>query len=353
MKIKRLKGKSKAQALIAPALVFIFGAALMGFNALGKAKGFRDNGEIEGYLTSMGISPKKIKEVYIIPSRRSGAAPLGCAVSFSAAVVYTDLSGQTLTYISEAVELIVGESSGESDGRALGGYTITYNEGKLTGNKFIFTREGGVSLTACFHNVSEVFEYTVAKYSPDQMGYALLVNKYSTLEEGFSPREIIRPRDILNYYGEQAEASHLEKQAAECLTEMFAAANQAGYELCLLSGYRSYARQSYLYNRAGGKNQTDTAAPGQSEHQTALAADITWGENKGILAVSRQRDAEFKWLTENSWKYGFILRYPKGFEKITGYDFEPWHYRYIGKEAAEKYRLSDCSTLEEFIGSYY
>ena len=130
--------------------------------------------------------------------------------------------------------------------------------------------------------------------------------------------------------------------------EMKVAAKQEGIALWISSGFRSYSTQYGLYNRyvAGyGKNAADTfsARAGHSEHQTGLAMDINYiedwfGDTK-----------EGKWVAENCHKYGFIIRYPKGKDNITGYKYEPWHIRYLGKEIATEVYNSGLS-LEEFLG---
>lgn len=138
-----------------------------------------------------------------------------------------------------------------------------------------------------------------------------------------------------------------ETEASGPLWEMIAAAEKDGIKLWMTSGYRSYYDQQYIYNnyvKRDGQEEADTysARPGHSEHQTGLAYDLndlTWdfGETP-----------EGKWVAENCHKYGFILRYPKDKEEITGYVYEPWHIRYVGVEkAGEIYESGLC--LEEFL----
>ena len=130
--------------------------------------------------------------------------------------------------------------------------------------------------------------------------------------------------------------------------QMKNAAARDGYSLWICSGFRSYETQRYLYNNycaRDGKAAADTysARPGHSEHQTGLAFDInyasSWFDNT----------AEAKWIANNCWKYGFIIRYPKGKQNITGYKYESWHVRYLGKDLAKKvYDSGLC--LEEYLG---
>lgn len=134
-------------------------------------------------------------------------------------------------------------------------------------------------------------------------------------------------------------------------TKMKNAASKDGINLWVKSGFRSYATQKSLYNNyvaRDGKAAADrySARPGHSEHQTGLAADFneisdTFGDT-----------AAGKWLSNNCWKYGFILRYPKGKESITGYMYESWHFRYIGDTdiAKQLYNNGNWIALEEYLG---
>lgn len=137
-----------------------------------------------------------------------------------------------------------------------------------------------------------------------------------------------------------------ETQAA--FDEMEADASVLGLELYISSGFRSYEYQSQIYNNyvaRDGQAEADTysARPGHSEHQTGLALDLN------TIDISFENTAEYEWLRENAHKYGFIIRYPEGKEHITGYQYEPWHLRYLGKEIAEDvYESGLC--LEEYLG---
>lgn len=161
----------------------------------------------------------------------------------------------------------------------------------------------------------------------------LIVNKGYGLPSSYAPGE----------NGEASSAYHAMRKAA---------AND-GHSIKAYSTYRSYDYQKGLYNRyvaKDGKKNADTysARPGHSEHQTGLAFDIGWA---GMYYSSTMGDTkEGKWMAENSYKYGFILRYPKGKSHITGYQYEPWHFRYLGKDMAEKVYHSGL-TLDEYLGA--
>lgn len=136
--------------------------------------------------------------------------------------------------------------------------------------------------------------------------------------------------------------------ANEALKKLQNAANKEGYSLPLISGYRSYSTQNSIYNsyiKRWGQEYTDTvsARPGHSEHQTGLAFDV------GQLSSSFGDTEEGVWLKENCYKYGFIIRYLKGKEKITGYSYEPWHIRYVGVDVATEIMQKNI-TLEEYLG---
>ena len=138
------------------------------------------------------------------------------------------------------------------------------------------------------------------------------------------------------------------KEAELALKSMQNDAKKLGYDLSLLSGFRSYERQNELYSNYVKKHgeekaSTFSAKPGHSEHQTGLAFDV------GKLDYSFGNTPSGKWLEENCHKYGFILRYLKGKEDITGYVYEPWHVRYLGTDIATKVKESGLS-LEEYLG---
>ena len=137
--------------------------------------------------------------------------------------------------------------------------------------------------------------------------------------------------------------------------EMFAAAKAAGYNMWAQSGFRSYDTQKRLYNNyvsQRGKSAADTfsARPGHSEHQTGLAFDVC-ATGKACINSGFDNTPEAKWLSENAYKYGFVLRYPSGKTNETGYKYESWHFRYVGVELATKlYNGGNWITLEEYFG---
>ena len=136
--------------------------------------------------------------------------------------------------------------------------------------------------------------------------------------------------------------------AYQALKSLQAGASAAGHNIPLVSGFRSYSRQTTLYNnyvvRDGvAKADTYSARPGHSEHQSGLAFDV------GAIDDNYGNTPAGTWLKDNCHKYGFIIRYLKGKEHITGYKYEPWHIRYIGVEHATKI-YNQQITLEEYLG---
>ena len=139
----------------------------------------------------------------------------------------------------------------------------------------------------------------------------------------------------------------LRDAAATAVESMFAAArDEAGLALASNSAYRSYSAQARIYDG----NDALTARPGYSEHQTGLAIDIGAESGRCSLSACFADTAEGQWLAANAYRFGFVLRYPNGATGITGYDFEPWHYRYVGTEVATAMRDRGVGTLEEFFG---
>lgn len=139
-------------------------------------------------------------------------------------------------------------------------------------------------------------------------------------------------------------------EVMKAFNSMYADAVVLGLNLWIQSGYRSYDRQNTIYNNyvnSDGRDNADTysARPGHSEHQTGLAFDLN------TIDDSFAYTDEGKWVNDNCYRYGFILRYPKGKNSITGYIYESWHLRYVGVELAEKlYNNGDWLTLEEYYG---
>lgn len=174
-------------------------------------------------------------------------------------------------------------------------------------------------------------------------GEILLVNRSHPLPEGYAPVELVNLYEQTRHFQLASSDILLERVAFEAAERMFERAEADGVDgFILTSGYRTQEKQRELYQ----ENQDGTAAlPGCSEHQTGLAFDVTAYRDGGF-----ETTAQFRWLVENCWDYGFILRYPEDKEDVTGFRYEPWHYRYVGEEAARAMRDANC-TLEEYLGA--
>ncbi len=173
----------------------------------------------------------------------------------------------------------------------------------------------------------------------------LIVNKYNALDKDFVPEKLTRLTKCSE--GEEYLAE-VAKEAYDLLCE---ASISAGLKLGVTSSYRSYASQEKLYNSYLKNNGQDyvnkyVATPGFSEHQTGLALDV-----KSTVSSPFKTTKEYKWMIENSYKYGFILRFPEGKENYTGYNPEAWHFRYVGKDIAE-YIFNNNITYEEYYAIY-
>ncbi|NMA03616.1 MAG: M15 family metallopeptidase [Clostridiales bacterium] len=168
----------------------------------------------------------------------------------------------------------------------------------------------------------------------------VIVNKKRYLESDYKPVDLVIPNVKFSFDGEH-EKKYMRKEAAEALEEFFGQAYEEGIYIFALSGYRSYNTQKWLFeNRASkiGEEEANKliARPGESEHQTGLAMDITSQSVQFDLKEKFGETEEGKWVKDNAHKFGFIIRYTKDKEDITGYNYEPWHIRYVGKEAARE-----------------
>jgi zinc D-Ala-D-Ala carboxypeptidase len=180
-----------------------------------------------------------------------------------------------------------------------------------------------------------------------------LVNKDYSLPSSYIPNDLVRPNVEFSFTGLKLEKAYMRKEAALALEKMFKDAESSGIELCAVSGYRSYSRQRSLFdaevNHVGEtKAEQAVAIPGTSEHQTGLAMDIAGKSTDLHLTEGFANTNEGKWLSQNAYRFGFILRYPKGKENLTHYEYEPWHFRYVGVKAATIIYKNNW-TLEEYF----
>ena len=172
-----------------------------------------------------------------------------------------------------------------------------------------------------------------------------LVNKYNKLPDNYEIDDLVT---LDNEYSKKGEK--VREVIYNDLKKMFDEAKKDNINLNVISGFRTNEKQDTLFNNSIKKNGLDhaliySAKPGYSEHQLGLAIDINSVEE------SFKNTNEYKWLKNNSYKYGFIERYPEGKEKITGFGYEPWHYRYLGVDVAAKI-FTENITYEEYVAKF-
>jgi len=204
------------------------------------------------------------------------------------------------------------------------------------------------------HTEEEVAEQVrhIEEEIREQTWYLRLINEAFPLESSFQPEELT----------EIAPGHRVDSRVAEAALQMLSDAQAEGLNLVVISAYRSYEQQKEIFaetmqewNEQGlnwfdayRETKMSVAAPGSSEHQAGLALDII-AEAYDFLDEQQSETPEMQWLVANSWRYGFILRYPADKIHITGIIYEPWHYRYVGVDAAREITERGI-TLEEFLG---
>lgn len=169
----------------------------------------------------------------------------------------------------------------------------------------------------------------------------LLVNEWNAIPDDFE----VETAEVEDGYV-------VDERICDDLMEMLTDCRDAGYSPKIISSFRTRETQQYLYDHTA--NKSDTAIPGHSEHECGLAADIIDAGSAGWSdpLIDEQEDMPAqKWLMEHCQDYGFILRYPKDKEEITGIIYEPWHYRYVGKKHAKEI-MAKGVCLEEYIEQY-
>ncbi len=192
--------------------------------------------------------------------------------------------------------------------------------------------------------------YTNIQKSDTSKGNLIIVNKYYQLDNDYYYGELV----TMDKAYDNKSGSKLNKIAYEAFKKLVDDGEKAGYHIRNNSAYRSYSTQSGLYNNyrsSNGLTWADkwSARAGHSEHQTGLALDV--GVKNEYSLGKFESSPEFTWMKDNAHLYGFILRYPKGKEYITGYGYEPWHYRYVGVDVAT-YIYENDITYEEYYAYF-
>jgi D-alanyl-D-alanine carboxypeptidase len=204
-------------------------------------------------------------------------------------------------------------------------------------------------ITSVNSNIDYEF-YTNMQPTDPTKDTLMLVNKYYYLGKDDYCGELVTMEKAYD----NKSGSKLNSVAYEAFKKLVDAAEKEGYHIRNNSAYRSYETQASLYNsykNSNGLSWADkwSARPGNSEHQTGLSLDV--GVKSEYSLGQFESSKEFTWMKENAHLYGFILRYPKGKEAITGYDYEPWHYRYVGVEAAT-YIYENDITFDEYYAYF-
>lgn len=207
--------------------------------------------------------------------------------------------------------------------------------------------------------VSDLSAYEEYMNPADRDGYLILVNNDNTIDESYLPGDLT---DLADTRKDGRNTQKMRLAAAKSLEALYIEMRAAGYtDVSVTSAYRSYSYQSSLFNmytnnemaknpsltlaEAQAITATYSARPGTSEHQTGLCCDM---HNLGSADVAFAKKEAYTWLSDNAWKFGFILRFPEGKEDITGISFEPWHYRFVGRyHAKAMYDSGLC--LEEYL----
>ncbi|MFV0433460.1 MAG: M15 family metallopeptidase [Leucobacter sp.] len=183
----------------------------------------------------------------------------------------------------------------------------------------------------------------------DPMSIWVVSNKQRPLDPiDFAPSDLSMPEGVENEFSQP-----LREPAARATEALVAAAAEDGQNVRIISAYRDYATQVSLYDSyvaRDGQEAADTysARPGHSEHQTGLAVDFD-DHGSCYLAACFGETPAGEWLAENAAEYGFVLRYPEGMEQVTGFTYEPWHFRYVGPKLAAEMQRTKTATLEEFF----
>ena len=240
-----------------------------------------------------------------------------------------------------AFESAVFVNAGSQAGTSVSGADLPTEEPDISSNPIQPTTPGNPSDSSI----------ALAKAKAEERGLLLLVNKTHPIDSSYKPDDLT---SVL-YYAENRskETRYLRAEAASKFHELVEAASMEGYTLVMTTAYRSYGFQQILWNNYVAKEGEEAATrysakPGESEHQSGLAVDVTSPSVSYELTTEFGNTEEGIWLAKNAHQFGFILRYPAGKESITGYQYEPWHLRYVGEEVAT-YLYQEDLTLEEFL----
>lgn len=315
--------------IVVGVLIVVAGVLLLTVFKPSKIDGQLFFGKVETTLTA--TTPNAI---YVLP---------GTVIYPNADATYTDMFGNTITknaYDCAGVSVSVNE-----------GAPASVSENKVTVNE---DATAGCSITVTTAYNDQTFTQTyVTTYllteTVDEKGiikdpyrFDTLINKTRSIDSSY------KSKDLVTFSGDFSGSSsvkQINKTVNNALLKLFEAAEKEDFTFYGLSGNRTWETQEGIYEN----EPEDSAKAGQSEHQLGFAMDLV-SSNMGYLSESFGTTDEGKWLAANAHTYGFIIRYPKGKEDITGYPYEPWHVRYVGVEFAT-YLYTNNLTMEEFFAT--
>jgi D-alanyl-D-alanine carboxypeptidase len=190
--------------------------------------------------------------------------------------------------------------------------------------------------------------------TPDPASLLVLVDHDRHLPPGWVPPALVTPASPFTF-AEQDPKRTMRPEAAAAFDELVAAAAADGLTILGVSAYRSEEVQRRVFEQSASQDgevvaTASTARPGHSEHQTGLAVDVTAGDGRCPAEECFADTPEARWLEERAHEFGFIVRYPAGAEATTGYRYEPWHLRFVGRRAATTIAASG-TTLDEYLGA--
>lgn len=222
-------------------------------------------------------------------------------------------------------------------------------------SRAIQTEQSGAAIQAVAETKAsdQPANFNKGQYSTnDPSSIWTVVNKGRILPNSYIPSDLVAPKVSLSE-STAADNMHLRSDSAAALEKLIAEVTNSSLQLMLVSGYRSYTTQQSVYGSnvsSQGQAYADatSARPGHSEHQTGLAADLGTTSRKCQLETCFGDTPEGQWLADNAYKYGFIIRYQKDKKSLTGYEYEPWHLRYVGIDLAAQLNKTG-QTLEQFF----
>lgn len=302
-----------------------------------------ENNKIFKPGTYKGVFNYQKKEIEVTLIVKDSIAPTINGLKDIEMIAYENvpnlLEGVTATDNSlEQIEVVV---EGNYKTNIVGDYTITYKAVDSSGNenkeniKLIVKENPNIKVSKTSKGYNIKYNYGIT-----YIDEIIIANKTYSLPSNYIPSNLVN----INGYVKVVD------YVKTAFNELVSDSTSIGLNIYASSGYRSYSDQKYIYNnyvKYDGQLNADTysARAGHSEHQTGLAIDVN------SVDSSFEGTDESNWLKENCYKYGFIIRYPKGKENITGYMYEPWHIRYIGKELAKNlYNNGNWLTMEEYYG---